>query len=727
MEDAAAARDLGSAENPQAATPQAAAARPRSRLRQWLYRLAAVTLVPALVFGLLEMSLRLAGYGEPTDYFLDGARLQQGPMWVDNPAFGHWVFPRSLAQMPQPASFVLPKAKPTGTYRIFVIGESAAMGFPDPATSFARILEVMLRARYPDRHFEVVNTAMVAINSHVALPIARECVARQPDLLVVHLGNNEVVGPFGAAGVLGPFTPSLDLIRANLALKTLRTGQLVDRMVHAFGPTGPAPAAWDGMAMFVDGQQLRGDDARLLPIYAHFRENLADICKAGIAAHVPVVLCTIPVNLRESAPFGSLHAVDLSSEQTEAWDRHYQEGIRLEEAHRYADAVRGYEEAAKIDDSYADLAFRLARCHAALADGQARRYYLRARDLDTLRFRSDATINATIREVATDRADDGVLLADAESRFAASSPDALPGDELFLEHVHMTFKGNYLLAWTVFESVAPLLGAGAGVLLDEQQCAERLAQTEWNEWKFGTEMFDSLLQGPPFTLQLDHRERCHRWKDHMANLHARLQSGGIDKAIGRYQTAINAHDPHWMVRLNFAALLDQCRRTNEAREQYEEVLARVPRNYTANYRLGNLEVQTDPAAAEAHFRAAIRVDPSVEAHIGLAEALEQEGKSAAAVAIYEQQLRQNPGKAVVLVAIGRQYFRAGKFAEARAKFREALEREPKKAAIHVDLSVTAQAEGNDAEAIEHLEAALRLQPDWPEVQAHLAELRKRRR
>ena len=44
---------------------------------------------------------------------------------------------------------------------------------------------------------------MVAINSHVALPIARQCAERQPDLLVVHLGNNEVVGPFGAAGVLG--------------------------------------------------------------------------------------------------------------------------------------------------------------------------------------------------------------------------------------------------------------------------------------------------------------------------------------------------------------------------------------------------------------------------------------------------------------------------------------------------------------------------------------------
>ena len=48
-----------------------------------------------------------------------------------------------------PIPFALAKRKPVSTFRIFVLGESAAAGFPDPAFSFARILEVMLRARYP--------------------------------------------------------------------------------------------------------------------------------------------------------------------------------------------------------------------------------------------------------------------------------------------------------------------------------------------------------------------------------------------------------------------------------------------------------------------------------------------------------------------------------------------------------------------------------------------------
>src|SRR5207249_5491162 len=129
------------------------------------------------------------------------------------------------------------------------VGESAAQGFPDPSTSFARVLEVMLRDRYPDTHFEVVNTAVTAINSHVILPIARECAGFQPDLFVAYIGNNEVVGPFGAANVLGSHSPNLRLIRSNVALKATRTGQLLGNIVRR-GSAHDAPQFWGGMEMF---------------------------------------------------------------------------------------------------------------------------------------------------------------------------------------------------------------------------------------------------------------------------------------------------------------------------------------------------------------------------------------------------------------------------------------------------------------------------------------------
>src|SRR5438132_8257259 len=103
--------------------------------RKWLYRLAAMTVVPALVFGLLELGLRIGGYGYSTDFFLDGTETERAGVWIDNPHFGRWVFPRGLDRTPVP--FALLKDKPVGTYRIFVLGESAAMGLPEPSFSFA--------------------------------------------------------------------------------------------------------------------------------------------------------------------------------------------------------------------------------------------------------------------------------------------------------------------------------------------------------------------------------------------------------------------------------------------------------------------------------------------------------------------------------------------------------------------------------------------------------------
>ena len=68
---------------------------------------------------------------------------------------------------------------------------------------------------------------MTAINSHVVLEIARDCAAHQPDLFVVYMGNNEVIGPYGPGTVFQQWSPSRKLIRANVWLKSTRVGQLL--------------------------------------------------------------------------------------------------------------------------------------------------------------------------------------------------------------------------------------------------------------------------------------------------------------------------------------------------------------------------------------------------------------------------------------------------------------------------------------------------------------------
>jgi tetratricopeptide (TPR) repeat protein len=690
-----------------------------------------MTLVPALVFGVLEASLRLCGYGFTTDFFLDGSKTEEAAVWVDNPAFGRWVFPR-LDRTPTPVPFALAKVKARGTVRLFVLGESAAMGFPDPSTSFARVLEVLLRDAYPEREFEVFNAAMTAINSHVALPIARQCACQQPDLFVLHLGNNEVVGPFGAAGVLGPYSPQRWVIRANLSLKTTRIGQLLNNTIRRLSRPRKAPRSWQGMTMLASSH-VRADDSRLPRLYGHFRDNLQDICSVASAAGAPVVLCTIPVNLADCAPFGSLHAADLEEDALAAWEKAYQDGVRLEEEKKPAAALARYAEAAQHDDQFADLAFRQARCCAALGKrAEAERYYRRARDLDTLRFRSGTTINETIREVAAGT--DGVVLADAERAFAEASASGIPGEELFLEHVHMNFKGNYLLARTVFQAIAerapPCLGAPRSAApLSEQRCAERLAHTEWNEQKIARQIHEMITEKPPFTNQLDCRARGERWKRKLDALQARLRSGGLQKAVEQYEKATEAAPRDWMMRLNYGLLLTECGELAHAEEQYQAALGVLRHCCAARCKLGNLLARMGRREeAGYHFKEALRLAPDyTEAHVGLAELAAAQGKTDEAQALYEEQVRKDPYHVPALVSLGLFLMRSGKLEEAETRFAQAHELEPNNPAILVHLGDTAVKQGKTDEARAHYEAALELRPNWPELREYLARMRKERK
>ena len=123
--------------------------------------------------------------------------------------------------------------------------------------------------RHPDKKFEVVNAAMTGINSHVILPLARDCAEAGADVWVIYMGNNEVVGPFGAGTVFGNQTTPLPLIRAGLALKATRTGQLFDALRGAAQKNTAGSGAWEGMRMFVK-YKVAGSDPRLAAVYENF-------------------------------------------------------------------------------------------------------------------------------------------------------------------------------------------------------------------------------------------------------------------------------------------------------------------------------------------------------------------------------------------------------------------------------------------------------------------------
>jgi tetratricopeptide (TPR) repeat protein len=368
------------------------------------------------------------------------------------------------------------------------------------------MLEAMLELRHTDKKFEVVNAAMTGINSHVILPLARDCAGAHGDVWVIYMGNNEVVGPFGPGTVFGGQATPLPLIRAELALKTTRTGQLLDTLRGAVQKTADGSGAWEGMRMFVK-YKLASSDPRLGAVYDNFRHNLKDIIAAGQNNGAKIVLSTVAVNLKDCAPFASLHRPDLSELQSNEWQRLFDAGASAQESGDFRQAANDDDRAEQIDKSFAELRFRRGQCALAMKDaGAAQKEFAAARDLDALRFRCDSRLNDIIRRQAAGE----VALADGERALAETSLDGIPGAELFYEHVHLTFQGNYVLARAITEKVErELMLPASAPWPDLAECAQRLGHTP-RDTQLALSAIRGRLGDVPFKFQASHDEQMRR-------------------------------------------------------------------------------------------------------------------------------------------------------------------------------------------------------------------------
>ena len=182
-------------------------------MRLWIFRIATAIVMPVLLVVGAEAGLRLFGFGYRSEFTVP-CTVQDRKAFCDNDHFTWQFFPPGAFRLPQ--AFAIPADKPPGTFRIFIVGKSAAVGIPEPSYSFARYLEVMLRDRFPSTRFEVINTAITSVNSHVLLPAVRDLRRRDGDLFIMYIGNNEVVGPYGAGTTLTRQGGSLPLIRAGI-------------------------------------------------------------------------------------------------------------------------------------------------------------------------------------------------------------------------------------------------------------------------------------------------------------------------------------------------------------------------------------------------------------------------------------------------------------------------------------------------------------------------------
>jgi tetratricopeptide (TPR) repeat protein len=683
--------------------------------RLWLFRIFAAVAIPLLVIGGLESGLRLSGYGYPTSFFLK-TKIGGKDFYVSNDRFGYRFFPPALARTP--VSLRMEVQKPPHTYRIFLFGESAAQGDPDPTFGAGRYLQALLRERFPGTDFEVVCVAMTAINSHAILPIARECAQHDGDLWIVYMGNNEMVGPFGAATVFGPRAPSVGLVRTDIAIKATKIGQLLDSLMQRWGDRSSTPKIWSGLNMFKD-HQLRYDDPNRLRAYANFKKNLDDILSAGQDAGVPVILSTVGSNLKDCAPFGSLHLTGLNEIQQTEWGGLYQEGITLESAGDYPDALKKYEQAAAIDPQYAELHFRMGSCNLALTNSAAALHdFEMARDDDTLAFRADSRINQIIKDGAEAKADQGVYFLDAFESLAQSSPDRIPGNELFYEHVHLNFDGNYLLGRAFAEQTLKLLPKSIatqdkGEWASSELCDRRLGVSPWDRFRVWQENY-SRVSEPPFTGQLNDVPRAQFYMAKLKELNSQMTEEARKQSRAIYEESLALTPGDYFLRENFAQFLDQTGDLADAPKEEQQVAELLPQNPMTPCIIGRLLVRLgDFSGAEKSFSRALAIRSDyVPALDEMGLLLANQRKTAEAAGFFKRVIQMNPGYVETYLNWGFMEQCDGKMDQALVHYHTAADLQPEGPAAHFYQAVTLAAAHQRDDAIGYFRNAIWMNPKF---------------
>ncbi len=690
-----------------------------SRRKLWLFRLTSLIFIPLLLVGGLEMGLRLAHYGYPPQFFLK-TRISGQDFYVPNDRFGYRFFPPQIARTP--FALRMPVKKPAKCYRIFLFGESAAQGDPDPTFGCGRYLEALLRERYPGTDFEVICTAMTAINSHVILPIARECAQRDGDLWIIYMGNNEMVGPFGASTVFGPKAPGVAIVRAGLALKATATGQLLSALVGRWSRPAGRQKTWGGLGMF-EQNQLRHDDPIRQRAYRNFARNLEDILAAARSAGVPVLLSTVASNLKDCAPFASLHRLNLAEAQSAEWQHQFSLGLDAQKAGQPAAALLAFSNALAIDPDFAELTYRMGMCELAQTNLRAaRRDFTEARDCDALGFRADSEINGIIRSAAHRHAPDGVTLVPADDLLCQASPQGITGEELFYEHVHLDFAGNYLLARAFADQVAKQLPANLtrharSEWASESVCDDRLAVSEWDRFRVWQANYGRVSEAP-FTSQLNDAARARWYAAKLAKLQTEMTSAAQNEAVKRYRAAIAASPDDPSLHSNFAQFLSQTGDFGEAVREEETVCELLPGSAPAWHRKGLLLVRENKLGeAIKCFEGVLALrDDYVPAISELGIALANRQQPDAARKYFARAVQLNPGNVEAQLGWGFMEQNLGRMDAALKHYQIAAELQPDGPATHFYNAVRLALDHHREEAMQRFKAAVWMNPEF--WQAH---------
>lgn len=376
----------------------------------WQFKVLAA-LLPVLLLAGVEGILRLAEYGVNLSLFIPDP--EQPEYLVMNPDVSKRYFVmQENATIGNRERFKAQKAP--GVFRIFVLGESTTIGYPYLHNgSFHRWLQYRLMHTYPDQEVEVVNLSLTAVNSYTVQDFASELVHHQPDAVLIYVGHNEYYGALGV-GSSSFVAKNPRWVRFMVRLRDLRLVQALDQLVKILkkSPPDSGDSRETLMKRMAAKQQIPLGSEAYHDGIKQFEANLTEVCRRLSEHRIEVYLSDLVSNECDLKPFIS------DGQGPESADSAYALG----------------------QEAYSRGDFETAKAH-----------FVRAKELDMLRFRAPLAMNEVIHRMT--KAYPGVHLVETYRHFESRSPHGMLGKETLLEHVHPNLYGYALLSDAFFQSL----------------------------------------------------------------------------------------------------------------------------------------------------------------------------------------------------------------------------------------------------------------------------------
>ena len=378
---------------------------------KWFY--AVPFLLPVFLIILLELTLRLFHYGKNVETWIPYHPNLPGKIVLNTEIAYKYFF--TTKGIPSSIFDPFDAVKKPGTFRVFVLGESSAAGFPfDPTGSYSRYIRDRLQLVYPAQNIEVVNVSMAAINSIVIKDMLPEILKQEPDLILLYAGHNEYYGVFGAASQSW-FAGNTTMISLMLYLNNFKTVELLRNGINGISSWFKSDGQSSGatlMARMAKNNLVPYQSPLYKAGLKQFENTLTDIIHEIKEKNVPLIIGTLTSNIKDQTPF-----VSLNGKQSESADYFFQ---KAKEVLRQGNSI------------------------------DAKKYFIKAKELDALRFRAPEEINSIIKKLA---ANNNIPLIDFEEAFNSLSKDGIAGNNLFVDHLHPTLHGYMVFGKLFYEAM----------------------------------------------------------------------------------------------------------------------------------------------------------------------------------------------------------------------------------------------------------------------------------